>query len=139
MGTETLRRIQVSSIREKEDLHICRLSETDELGQFDYLVDLGLRLGRDGETEVEENRIEGCRTAIWLKMDGRTVRASSDSLVVLGLISILKDIYDGRSPSEIRANPIRFLDAISVHVVYPEMRENGIRRCFEIITASKEV
>ena len=74
------------SIRDVENLHICRLREMDELAQFDYLVDLGVAFGRNSEIEKNENRIKGCKTAIWLNMDGRKISVSSDSLVVSGLL-----------------------------------------------------
>ena len=126
------------SIRETEDMHIQRLKALDELGQFDYLVDLGVALGRDGEIEAVENRIKGCKTAIWVKRDEKRTRFSSDSLVVLGLLAILKQMYEARMPEEIEQNPIRFLDVISEHVVYPEIRKNGIRRVFGILSGSME-
>ena len=126
------------SIRETEDMHIQRLKALDELGQFDYLVDLGVALGRDGGIEAVENRIKGCMTAIWVKRDEKRTRFSSDSLVVLGLLAILKQMYEARMPEEIEQNPIRFLDVISEYVVYPEIRKNGIRRVFGILSGSKE-
>ena len=126
------------SIREIEDKHILNLRTLDELGQFDYLVNLGVSFGRDGEIETFENRLIGCRTAIWIRLEGRKIRASSDSLVVLGLLAILSEMYDGRPASEVEANPIRFLDVVSEHVVYPEIKENGMHRIFEILSGSKE-
>jgi len=126
------------SIRETEDRHILSLSALDELGQFDYLVDLGVAFGRDGDTEMPENRLAGCKTAIWIRLNGRRFRASSDSLMVLGLLAILSQMYDGRPASEIRANPIRFLDVISEQVVYPEIKENGMHRIYEMLSGSKE-
>ena len=126
------------SIRDVENLHICRLREMDELAQFDYLVDLGVAFGRNSGIEKAENRIRGCKTAIWVKLDGRKITASSDSLVVLGLLAILTEMYDGQQAEMIRANPIRFLDVISEQVVYPEVRENGIKKLYGILSGSKE-
>ena len=126
------------SIRETEDRHIRNLKGLDELGQFDYLLDLGVAMGRDEEIENCENRIRGCKTAIWLKTDNSTIRSSSDSLVVLGLLSILKQMYEKRTTAEIRLNPIRFLDVVSEHVVYPEIMENGIRKLYGILSKTEE-
>ena len=126
------------SIREIEDMHIQRLKTLDELGQFDYLMDLGVSFGRDEEIETSENRIKGCMTAIWVKCEGQKTRFSSDSLVVLGLLAILKQMYGGSSSKEIASNPIRFLDVVSEHVVYPEIRKNGIKKVYGILSGSKE-
>ena len=126
------------AIRDVEDLHMGNLKTLDELGQFDYLLDLGVALGRDEAVEIIENRIKGCKTAIWVKTEGRCMRASSDSLVVLGVLSILKEMYDNKEVKEIRANPIRFLDVVSEQVVYPEIRENGIRKLYAILSETVE-
>lgn len=120
----------MSTIREIEDRHISILSELDELGQFDYLIDLGVKEGRDSAVEKPCFRIEGCKTNIWLKTEQNVIRASSDSLVVLGLLSIIRQMYLGRSRSEIESNPIRFLSSVSEHVVYSEIRENGIKKVY---------
>ena len=126
------------SIRQIEDVHIRNLSVKDELGQFDYLLDLGVAMGRDAEIEICENRIRGCKTAIWVKTEGRRLKASSDSLVVLGLLSILMEMYEGMTAQEVRANPIRFLDAVSEQVVYPEIRENGISKLYGMLSGTVE-
>ena len=126
------------SIRETDDYHRLNLQDSDELGQFDYLVNLGVAFGRNSGIEKAENRIRGCKTAIWVKLDGRKVTASSDSLVVLGLLAILTEMYDGQQAEMIRANPIRCLDVISEQVVYPEVRENGIKKLYGILSGSKE-
>ena len=126
------------SIRETEDFHRRNIQTLDELGQFDYLVNLGVAFGRSSGIEKPENRIRGCKTAIWLKMDGRKIAASSDSLVVLGLLAILTEMYDGQQAEMIRANPVRFLDVISEQVIYPEIKENGIKKIYGILSGSKE-
>ena len=126
------------SIRDAEDRHIQNLKALDELGQFDYLLDLGVAMGRDVEIERVENRIKGCKTAIWMETEDTRIRLSSDSLVVLGLLSILKQMYEKRTTAEIRLNPIRFLDVVSEHVVYPEIRENGIRKLYGILSGTEE-
>ena len=126
------------SIRETEDFHRRNIQTLDELGQFDYLVNLGVAFGRSSGIEKPENRIRGCKTAIWFKMDGRKIAASSDSLIVLGLLAILTEMYNGQPAEKISVNPIRFLDVVSEQVVYPEIRENGIRRIFGILSGSKE-
>ena len=126
------------SIRAIEDFHRSNLQNLDELGQFDYLVDLGVAFGRDSAVEKSENRIRGCKTAIWFKLDGRKIAASSDSLVVLGLLAILTEMYDGQQAEMIRETPIRFLDVVSEQVIYPEIKENGIRKIYGILSGSKE-
>ena len=125
----------MNAIRDTEDRYIRTLSEMkDPLQQFDYLVSLGVKMGRELSVEKDEYRIPGCKTAIWVKREGSSFKASSDSMLVLGVLWILRELYDGRSCDEISSNPMRFLDHISDYVLYPEIKKNGIRKLFRMIS-----
>lgn len=128
----------MESIREVEDKYILRLSEMkDPLEQFDYLMSLGMKMGRLVSVETDGYRIPGCRTAIWVRLDGRRIEASSDSVLVLGMLWILREMYDGRPLDEVVANPVRFPDHISEYVVYPEIRKNGIAKYYRMISSDR--
>ena len=125
----------MNAVRDIEDAYIHRFSEMkDPLEQFDFLMSLGVKMGRLPSVETEEFRIPGCRTAIWVRLEGRRIEASSDSVLVLGLLWILREMYDGRPRTEIAANPIRFIDYISDYVVYPEIKKNGIEKFYRMIS-----
>ena len=128
----------MESIRDVEDKYIRRLSEMkDPLEQFDYLMSLGMKMGRLPSVETDEYRIPGCRTAIWVRRDGKRIEASSDSVLVLGVLWILREMYDGRTGDEVAANPMRFLECISEYVVYPEIRKNGIAKYYRMISSDR--
>ncbi len=113
----------------------------DAASQCEYLLMLGMREASCEEIRRDCYRIGGCKTAIWLKawMEAGTIRLiyDSDSLLVKGVLAILKDMYTGSTPQEVAAYSYSFLDYISDEVIYPEIRHNGIRTCFQRLAALK--
>jgi sulfur transfer protein SufE len=80
-------------------------------GRYAFLIDLGRNLPpMDESDKTEESRVHGCQSTVHLvaharpEPDGRDVIdfvADSNSSLVKGLIAILRQIYSGRSASEI--------------------------------------
>ncbi len=81
-------------------------------GQCDFLIDLGFELEKlPPEAKVEENRVHGCQSNVWLIAEFQrpddadeirvNITAESDAMIVNGLIAILLAVYSGKSPSEI--------------------------------------
>jgi cysteine desulfuration protein SufE len=86
--------------------------------RFRYLIDLGRKLApMDEALKTEETKVRGCSSQVWIVDEVRpgansmapTLHfvADSDAHIVKGLIAVLLDIYDGRSPEEILAVDIR--------------------------------
>ncbi|MCD7991804.1 MAG: hypothetical protein LUK37_08530, partial [Clostridia bacterium] len=48
-------------------------------------------------------------------------------------LSILEELYEGKTPEAIKAHPMRFLDYISDDVIYSEIKENGLLKCYQIL------
>lgn len=94
--------------------------------RFRYLIDLGRKLEpMDEALKTEETKVRGCTSQVWIVDEVRpgadsaesgsgapTLHfiADSDAHIVKGLIAVLMDIYDGRTPEEILAVDIK--DAI---------------------------
>ena len=123
------------SIEEKIKKYTQDFSELcDPFSQGEYLIGLGI--GRLDEQEIrrDQYRIEGCKTGIWtevLKENGLIYfRADSDSVLVKGILHIYKDLYDGKKETEIWEKPPEFLKCISEEVIYPEIKENGLFKCY---------
>lgn len=112
--------------------------------QCQYLLSLGI--GRAGEDRAvprgSGGRIMGCKTAIWADAwtEGPTLRfqAVSDSLLVNGVLAVFRDLYDGAPAAEAKECPPRFLEAVSREVIYPDIRENGLRECWKRICRAAE-
>ena len=83
--------------------------------RFRYLIDLGRKLApMDEALKTEETKVRGCTSQVWIVSRveaGPPVRlhfiADSDAHIVKGLIAVLLEIYDGRTPEEILAVDIK--------------------------------
>lgn len=94
--------------------------------RFRYLIDLGRKLPpMDDSLKTEETKVRGCTSQVWIVDEVRPGAGSpgsssgpptlhfiadSDAHIVKGLIAVLMEIYDGRTPEEILAVDIK--DAI---------------------------
>ena len=121
-----------------EAKHIDNLIQLQDPGsQCEYLLMLGMEKLPLDSLRGDRYRIGGCRTAIWVraeKQDGRVHFSSdSDSLLVRGVLSILEELYQGRTPEAIKSHPMKFLDYISDDVIYPEIKENGLSKCYGLL------
>lgn len=107
----------------------------DAASQCEYLMVLGMQKPQHEELKRRAYRIEGCKTAIWLKVwcdKGRVhIRGDSDSLLVRGVLAILEELYEGERPEAVRAHPPEFPADISDEVIYPEIKKNGIFTCYQ--------
>ncbi|WP_193371459.1 SufE family protein [Pelagibius marinus] len=83
--------------------------------RFRYLIDLGRKLEpMDEALKTEETKVRGCTSQVWIVDEVRpgsppTLHfiADSDAHIVKGLIAVLMEIYDGRTPEEILAADIK--------------------------------
>lgn len=107
------------------------LSDPDS--QLDQLFALGMTPPEEG-LQRPENRLAGCKTAIWFtrRKEGERVffRLFSDSLLVNGVCSIYRDLYQGETSSDIRKFPPLFLEEISDQVIYPDVKQGGLWTCY---------
>ncbi|MEO3429175.1 SufE family protein [Pelagibius sp. CAU 1746] len=83
--------------------------------RFRYVIDLGRKLEpMDEALKTEETKVRGCTSQVWIVDEVRpgtppTLHfiADSDAHIVKGLIAVLMEIYDGRTPEEILAVDIK--------------------------------
>lgn len=83
--------------------------------RFRYLIDLGRKLPpMDEALKSEDTKVRGCTSQVWIVDEVRpgtppTLHfiADSDAHIVKGLIAVLMEIYDGRTPEEILAVDIK--------------------------------
>lgn len=114
----------------------------DAASQSEYLIRLGIKYKGNETIQRPQYRIEGCKTAIWVKCeeDERSVsfQADSDSLLVKGMLFIFDDLYQGCSVAQVVANPPEFMDEISENVIYTEIKQNGLSNCYKKIAHIKK-
>jgi len=105
----------------------------DYRDKIEYIMDLGKRLPPlPDELKTEGNKVRGCQSQVWLAAglepeSGRMrLRAVSDAVLVRGLIALLLELYDGRRPEEILANPPTVLQEIGLARFLTPGRANGL-------------
>lgn len=127
----------IKEIQEKYCLDFQALS--DAASQCDYLILLGMRYSADETVHITEHRIANCKTAIWFyatkDSEGCHIQADSESLLVKGLFAIFQNLYTNASVDEVRKHPPYFLKYISDQVIYPEIKTNGMKICYQKLIA----
>jgi len=103
--------------------------------QCDYLIDLGYELPKlPEEVKIEENRVHGCQSNVWLVADVKPGEppvvefvANSDAIIVNGLIAALTIMYSGRSPVEIlRVDAREVFSKLGLERHLSPQRRNGL-------------
>lgn len=99
--------------------------------KYEYIIDLGKKLAPlEEEHKLEENRIKGCQSTVWLVAsyeDGRVFfKADSDAVIVKGLVSMLIKVLSGHRPEEILAAKLDFIGEIGMMSHLAQTRSNGL-------------
>ena len=132
------------TLEEKKQAVIEEFSMYDEwLDKYEYLIELGKSLESYPEEEKTEDKlIKGCQSRVWLDyelQDGKLYfRADSDAIITKGIISLLIDVYSGRSPEEIAGDDFGFIDEIGLRENLSPTRANGLVSMMNTIRKTAE-
>ena len=127
------------TLEEKKQQVIEDFSLYDEwLDKYEYLIELGKALAPFPEGKKTEDRlIKGCQSRVWLDSELRDSRvyfsADSDAIITKGIISLLIDVYSGRTPEEIAADDFGFVADIGLKENLSPTRANGLVSMIETI------
>ena len=108
------------------------------LDKYEYLIEQGKSLAPFPEGKKTEDRlIKGCQSRVWLDSELRDGRlyfsADSDAIITKGIISLLIDVYSGRTPEEIAADDFGFVADIGLKENLSPTRANGLVSMIETI------
>lgn len=103
----------------------------DWTDRYQYIIDFGRQADPfPDEWKVEENRLHGCQSQVWMVTEQRGERlhyaATSDSTIVAGLIAVLLAVYSDRRPADILATPPDFLAELQLAEHLSPTRSNGL-------------
>jgi cysteine desulfuration protein SufE len=106
--------------------------------RYQYLIDLGKKLpALPDALKVEENRLLGCQSAVWIVAEGDAqrldFRAISDSTIVSGLIYLALRVYSGRPAAEILATSPDYIADIGLAKHLSPTRTNGLASLLQFI------
>lgn len=99
--------------------------------RYQYIIDCGKALPDLPEEEkTEANKLHGCQSQVWLVAgrDGENLifRATSDALIVSGLIALLLRIYSGHTATEIANSKPWFVEKLGLTDHLSHTRSNGL-------------
>ena len=110
--------------------------------RYAYLIDLGAKLPAMPEAlKTPESKVSGCMSQVWMVLSrdssGRiSIMADSDAQIVRGLIAVLKAVFDGKAPEEIRSVDMEdIFGKLGLHQHLSVNRRNGFFAMVEKIRA----
>ena len=103
----------------------------DVFSQYTYLLEMASRLPSMDETAKKRaTLVEGCQSQVWLRgheRDGRIYfEATSDTLIVKGLIYLMLSIYSGATAAQIIDTPFTLLSDTELEDTLETARRNGV-------------
>lgn len=108
------------------------------LDKYEYIIELGKNLEPFPEDKKTEDRlIKGCQSRVWLDCEIRDSKiyftADSDAIITKGIISLLVNMYSGRTAREILEDDFAFLEQIGLRENLSPTRANGLASMVETI------
>ncbi|APC97803.1 SufE family protein [Francisella frigiditurris] len=112
--------------------------------KYDYVISLGKQLPIFPEDKkIPENIVKGCQSQVWFDYEYSEGRlhfiATSDALIVSGLIGLLLRVYNDARPKDIVESNISFISEIGFSNNLSATRANGLKSMLDFIyiTANK--
>ena len=134
----------MNTLEEAKAADVEEFSMFDEwLDKYEYLIELGKNLEVfPVELKTDDRLIKGCQSRVWLdaKVDGGRLffRADSDAIITKGIISLLIQVYDGRTAAEIAGDDFGFVEQIGLRANLSPTRANGLNSMIETIRREAE-
>ena len=122
--------MNINDVQDEIIAEFCELE--DWMDRYQLLIDLGNEQEPlDEQYKTEQNLIEGCQSRVWLQADETPqgtihFQAESDSLIVKGIITLLIQVLDNRTPDEILNADLYFIDRIGLKEHLSPTRSNGL-------------
>ena len=113
------------------------------LDKYEYIIELGKNLEAYPENlKTEDRLIKGCQSRVWLDWELRDGKlfftADSDAIITKGIISLLIQVYNGRTAAEIRSDDFSFVEKIGLRENLSPTRANGLNSMIETIRREAE-
>jgi cysteine desulfuration protein SufE len=127
-----LHKISSMSITEVQDNIINEFSLFDDwMDKYNLLIEMGRDVPAiDPKYKVKDYLIEGCQSKVWLRPEFNgnviTFTADSDAIITRGIVSLLIKVLSGRTPEEIIATDLYFIDRIGLRQNLSPTRSNGL-------------
>jgi cysteine desulfuration protein SufE len=120
------------TINEVQDKVIEEFSIFDDwMDKYNFIIELSKELPPfNPENKTKQNLINGCQSRVWLNadlVDGKLVfTADSDAIITKGIVALLIRVFSNRTPQEIKAADLYFIDRIGLKQNLSPTRSNGL-------------
>ena len=106
--------------------------------KYEYIIELSKDLeSMNKELKNEDNLIKGCQSKVWLHAklsDGKiSFLADSEAIITKGIISILLNVFNNRTPDEILSSNMDFIEKIGLKEHLSPNRANGLSSMYKQI------
>ena len=106
--------------------------------RYEYIIELSKDLeSMNKELKNEDNLIKGCQSKVWLHaelIDGKiNFLADSEAIITKGIISILLNVFNNRTPDEILSSNMDFIEKIGLKEHLSPNRANGLSSMYKQI------
>ena len=113
------------------------------LDKYEYLIELGKKLPPFPEaSRIESNLIKGCQSRVWLDCEVSQghifFSADSDAIITKGIISLLIEVYSGRTPEEIASDDFAWIESIGLKENLSPTRVGGLVSMIETLKLSAQ-
>ena len=125
---------KISEIRDELEMF------DDDMLKYEYIIDYGDKLPELGEIyQIPQYLVLGCQSKLWIRDFGDKkleFKAYSEAKIVRGLVSIILEIFNGKTKEEILETDPKILNSLGIAGLLTPGRQNGvgnlITRIYEI-------
>tara|TARA_B100001057_G_scaffold92803_3_gene89150 strand:- start:2474 stop:2890 length:417 start_codon:yes stop_codon:yes gene_type:complete len=99
--------------------------------KYEYMIELSKSMAKmDDDKKNDENLIKGCQSKVWLDANLKNgklkFQADSEAIITKGIIAILLQVFDNKSPEEIIESDVSFIEKIGLKEHLSPNRANGL-------------
>lgn len=103
----------------------------DWMDKYEHIISKGKELQPlEEQYKKDDNLIKGCQSNLWLhaeKKDGLIhFSADSDAIIAKGLVALMLEVFNHRTPEEIVKEEIFFIEKIGLKSHLSPTRSNGL-------------
>lgn len=119
-------------VEELENTYIDDLNILDDwILQYEYLIQIASDMPRlPREKRRDENKVKGCQSGVWLDLsiENGKIRVNGDSnaMIIRGILSIIVNLLNDRTPEEIVSYQPRFISETNIKKQISTDRFHGI-------------
>ncbi len=110
----------------------------DWMNKYSYIIAFASKFPYGKVARTDNNRIKGCQSMAWISVDldenGKiNCDVDSDSLIVLGILGLMVNAFNGLLPSEVVDFDCDFLELLGIKDKMVSTRVVGINKAVEVI------